>query len=78
MTRTLTLLLVPALLALGACTETKQEMLTSAQAGDKGAYVGSGSNFTQAGWTPGDKANWAQSLKLRAQRGQNEYNRTTN
>ncbi|MCJ0765176.1 hypothetical protein [Variovorax terrae] len=63
-----------ALLALAACTEKPQ----TAGGGHHGApaYAGTGSNFTAAGWKPGDKTSWEQEIKARMQRGQNEYNKT--
>ncbi len=68
-------ILCTALMALAACTEKPQ----TAGAGqlDQPAYRGSGSNFTASDWTPGDRTSWEQQLKVRAQRGQNEYNKTS-
>ena len=63
------------LFVLGACGEKPQ----TAGAGhlDKPAYTGTGSNFTAAGWTPGDRNSWEQHMKVRTQQGQNEYNKIT-
>ena len=61
-------------LGLAACTEPSQEMHSGTNTGQP-AYAGTGSNFVAPGWTPGDKSSWTRELKLRLQRGQNEYNK---
>ena len=43
---------------------------------DVAAYQGAKNNFVVAGWKPGDKTSWEQSLKARGQNTQNEYNKT--
>ena len=65
-----------AVLAVGlsACTEPSQELHSGHNTGTP-AYEGTGSNFVASGWTPGDKSSWTRELKLRLQRGQNEYNK---
>ena len=40
------------------------------------AYQGAQNSFVAAGWKPGDKTSWEQSLKTRGQNTQNEYNKT--
>jgi len=63
-----------AILALSACSEPSQDL--SANRGDsKPEYTGTGSNFVAPGWTQGDKASWTREMKVRTQRGQNEYNK---
>ncbi|KGD90114.1 lipoprotein [Achromobacter sp. RTa] len=66
-------LMATAVLLLSACSEPSQE-LHSGNVG-KPYYDGTGSNFTAAGWKPGDKSSWQQEMKTRTQRGQNEYTR---
>lgn len=65
---------VLALTALAACTEKPQT--GAGVRSDAPPYAGTGSNFTQPGWTVGDKTSWAAELKARQQYGQNEYSRT--
>lgn len=62
-----------ALAALVACGEKPQALQTFK--GDVPAYQGANDKFVAAGWKPGDKANWEESLKARMQNSQNEYNR---
>lgn len=61
------------LLGLAACTEPSQAL----HSGSRGtpAYQGTGSNFVAPDWKPGDERSWSQALKVRAQRGQNEYSK---
>ncbi|GAB1577269.1 hypothetical protein [Bordetella petrii] len=61
-------------LGLAACTEQSQELRTGSYTGEP-AYAGTGSHFVASGWTPGDKNSWLSELKVRTQRGQNEYNK---
>lgn len=61
-------------LGLAACSEPSQELVMGKNTGEP-AFKGTGSNFTAPGWTPGDQASWVRELKVRAQRGQNEYTR---
>lgn len=63
-----------ALAALAACGEKPQT--GAGIRSDAPSYAGTGSNFTQAGWKPGDKASWEAQLKARQQYSQNEYTRT--
>lgn len=58
-----------------ACGEKPQT--GAAIRSDAAPYAGTGSNFTQPGWKPGDKASWEAQLKARQQYGQNEYTRTS-
>ena len=60
-------------LALAACGERPQTATGSNK--DTASYQGTGSNFVQQGWTPGDKTSWEQHLRARQQRGQNDYSR---
>ena len=75
MTRIASTLLTAATLcvALAACGEKPQT--GGAVKYDAAPYAGTGSNFTQAGWTAGDKTSWEQQLRTRQQYGQNEYSR---
>ncbi len=63
-------------LGLTACSVEESQDLHSSNA-EQGApsYAGTGTNFVARGWTPGDERSWQQSLKVRLQQGQNEYNR---
>lgn len=74
MKRALLTALLPVLLGLAACTEHPQELHSNSN--HKPAFEGTGSAFVAPGWKPGDKTSWEQELKARAQRGQNEYNKT--
>ena len=60
--------------ALAACTEKPQDLGHARQ--DAPAYSGTGSAFAAKGWQAGDKTSWEQQLRVRAQSGQNEYNKT--
>ncbi|MGS5086033.1 hypothetical protein ACVC7V_05925 [Hydrogenophaga sp. A37] len=65
-----------AVLALGACGETPQDLTGQGVKQDDAPYTGVGtSQYAQAGWKVGDKASWEQQLKARAQYGQNDYTR---
>ena len=75
-----TFLVLAAVFALAACTEKPQ---TNAQGvkhdtapwSGTGTQADTGTVFTAPGWKVGDKVAWQQQLKVRAQSGQNEYNR---
>jgi hypothetical protein len=68
--------LAAAVLALGACGETPQDLTGKGVKQDGAPYTGVGSSqYAQAGWKVGDKASWEQQLKARAQYGQNDYTR---
>ena len=74
MSRLLLLALAGVLLA--ACTEKPQTIGTRVH--DETPYAGTPggpSPYTVDGWSPGDKNSWQQQLRVRTQRGQNEYNR---
>lgn len=60
-------------LALAACTESPQKLPSSSR--DSAAYTGTGSNFVNKDWKPGDKAAWEAQLKARGQLGMNDYAR---
>jgi starvation-inducible outer membrane lipoprotein len=59
-------------LALTACSERPQAS-HGMQRHDAAAYTGASKAFADAGWKAGDKASWEAHLKVRAQRGQNDY-----
>ncbi|MCP5280621.1 MAG: hypothetical protein H6930_03300 [Rhodoferax sp.] len=59
-------------LALTACSEHPQTA-HGFQHHDATAYSGPATAFTDAGWKTGDKSSWEEHLKVRAQRGQNDY-----
>lgn len=63
-------------LGLSACSVEESQDLRSSNA-EQGApsHAGTGTNFVAKGWTPGDERSWQQSLKVRLQQGQNEYNK---
>ena len=63
-------------LGLAACSVEESQALHHSNA-EQGSptFQGTGTNFVAKGWTPGDERSWAQSLKVRTQMGQNEYNR---
>lgn len=68
--------LAAAVLALGACGETPQDLTGQGVKQDSASYHGVGSSqYAQAGWKVGDKASWEQQLKARVQYGQNDYTR---
>ncbi len=68
-----TVLLVSALaLSLGACSEHPQTASAQKRIG-AAPYAGTGTVFVDAGWKAGDQASWEQHLKVRTQRGQNDY-----
>jgi hypothetical protein len=74
-------LIVPLLgagvLLLSGCGEKPQAMGEAKQG--VAAYQGVGSSpFVQSGWKAGDKGDWEQALKARAQYGQNDYTRMGN
>jgi len=73
MTRLLVLIALAA--GLAACSEPSQDLRSGHAIQDDPAWQGTGSNFVASDWTPGDQRNWEQALKVRLQRGQNEYNR---
>lgn len=60
-----------ALTGLAACGEKPQT--GGGVKSDVAAFQGADNKFVSPGWTPGDKTNWAQHLKTRAQNSQNEY-----
>lgn len=63
------------LLALAACSEPSQEMVTGHNSQGKPEYMGTGSHFVAPGWKQGDEASWKSEMTARTQRGQNEYNK---
>ena len=60
--------------AVGGCGEKLQTAGNGKN--DVAAYQGAQNNFVVAGWKPGDKTSWEQSLKARGQNTQNEYSKT--
>ena len=72
--QTIALASAAALMLLSACGEKSQDMARGSSAKtDAAAYQGTGvAPFTAGNWKAGDRANWEQALKARAQ-GQNEY-----
>ena len=70
-----TFAVVAAAVSVMACGEKPQDSTTSAKLSAP-AYQGTGvASFTAPGWKAGDQNSWAQELRARGQRGQNEYNR---
>lgn len=59
--------------ALAACSEKPQTLGT--RKADTPASAGTGSAYVAPGWKPGDAASWDEQMRVRAQRGQNEYSR---
>ncbi len=57
-----------------ACTE-KPQTIGSRRSADQVPYAGTKTPYTQPGWTAGDEKSWREQLKVRTQRGQNEYAR---
>jgi len=63
-------------LGLTACSiEESQELHASNAEHSAPLYMGTGTNFMVKGWTPGNKSSWEHELRVRLQRGQNEYNK---
>lgn len=72
------IVLLSSVLALAACAESEQNS-TGGGITDKSVVTGTGVQaFTDPGWTPGDKASWANHLKARASYGQNDHARSPN
>jgi hypothetical protein len=69
------LLIAAAALALAGCAE--REQTAKGVKSDAQAYQGTNrpQPFMAAGWKAGDRDAWEQHLKVRTQRGQNEYNK---
>ncbi|WP_396434911.1 hypothetical protein [Limnohabitans sp.] len=60
---------------LAACGESDQKTLGAIT--DQSVVAGTGVKvFTDPGWTPGDRASWANHLKARASYGQNDHARS--
>ena len=66
------LLIATLALTLVACSE-KPQTANSQKRNDAPPYAGASQVFNDAGWKAGDKASWESHLKVRAQRGQNDY-----
>ncbi len=66
---------VAALALLAACGEKPQQ--ASTKKADVPASQGTNNGYAVPGWKAGDEKDWETQLKNRAQRGQNEYQRTT-
>jgi len=72
MRKILLLTAVAGALALSACGENPQDH--AGIRSDQPVQVGTGvAAFTDAGWTAGDKASWANHLKARANYGMNDH-----
>ncbi|MEO8248166.1 MAG: hypothetical protein ABI589_02250 [Burkholderiales bacterium] len=67
------LFLTAAALALSACTEKPQTLGTNPNA--VAPYAGTKYPYSAPGWTAGDKKSWQEQLKVRTERGQNDYSR---
>lgn len=67
------LLLAAAGLTLAACTEKPQTL--GSNPNDEAPYVGSKYPYAAPGWNAGDRKGWQEQLKVRTQRGQNEYSK---
>jgi len=65
------LVLAGAALLLAACGE--QAQTATGVKSDALPFQGTGMPYQAAGWKPGDRNSWEQHLKVRTQRGQNEY-----
>ncbi len=74
--KTSVLLTLAMVFLLAACTEKPQTL--DQKRVDAPPYMGTGTPFVDAGWTAGDKNSWEQHLKVRTQRGQNDYYGNTN
>lgn len=68
------LLIGAALFLLAACGEKPQDMATGKKP-DAPAWQGVQNANADPGWKAGDRESWEAHLKLRTQRGQNEYSR---
>jgi len=60
---------------LSACGEKPQVMGTRSDASPYSGPTGTAASYSAAGWRAGDKTSWEQSLRARAQYGQNDYTR---
>ena len=60
---------------LAACGEPPQVMGTRSDATPYSGPTGAAASYSAAGWKAGDKTSWEQSLRARAQYGQNDYTR---
>jgi starvation-inducible outer membrane lipoprotein len=74
---TLSTLAIAATLGLAACGDQPQELNANGVKQDNAPYQGVAhqSQYVQSGWKAGDKTSWEQQLKVRAQYGQNDYQR---
>ena len=66
------LLIATLALTLVACSEQPQTA-NSQKRNDAPPYAGASPVFNVADWKAGDKASWESQLKVRTQRGQNDY-----
>ncbi len=74
--RLTTTVLLAAAALLGACSEKPQT--ASATRHDTPPWQGvAGGQESASGWKAGDKASWQEELRVRTERGQNEYTRST-
>jgi hypothetical protein len=67
------IVIVLAAVALAGCAETDQT--ATGIKSDAQPFEGTGHPppFMAGGWKPGDRTSWEQHLKVRTQRGQNDY-----
>jgi hypothetical protein len=63
-----------AMLLIAGCGE-KPQTLTSGKKPDTPSWQGTQGAYTDPGWKAGDRKAWEEHLKVRTQRGQNEYAR---
>ncbi len=75
MNKLISLGLVSCAVLLAACGE-KPQVAATKKADDK-PWQGAAGGQVTAGWKVGDQASWQEELKIRTQRGQNEYTRAT-
>ncbi len=73
---TMSILVVTAVaVSLAACGEKAQT--AAGKKSDAKPWEGTQATHSADGYKPGDKSAWEAQLKARAERGQNEYSRTT-
>ena len=65
--------IVAVLIALAACTE--QPQTANPRKSDTVAWQGADNPYVAPGWKAGDKGNWEEQIRTRAQ-AQNEYTKT--
>ena len=73
MSRYVAIIAAAAVFALSACTEKPQVL--GSNPNDQQPWAGSKYPYAAPGWKAGDKTSWQDELRVRTERGQNEYNR---